>query len=123
MSTELANKVTIITEPDLYYMEQFTFLFVGGEVYTQSACEFLSHYIDDVTVYIANEDNDVCWLMNCYNQAQIVLLDAGYNDFLTGLLIDKSKTYYYNNERDLSTINRKQIEDPVDFLIKWVDKE
>ena len=123
MVQEVTNKVTVVTEPDLYYMEQFTFLFVGGEIYTQSACEFLSHYKDDVTVYIANEDNDVCWLMNCYNQAQIVLLDAGYNDFLTGLLIDKFKTYYYNNDRDLSTINMKQIDDPVDFLIKWVDKE
>ena len=121
--SKTANKVTVVTEPNLYYMEQPTFLLVGGEAYSQSACEFLSHYKDDVTVYIANQDNDVRWVMNCYNQAQIVLLDADYNDFLTGLLIDKSKTYYYNNERDLSTINRKQIEDPVDFLIKWVDKE
>ena len=123
MSTELANKVTVVTEPNLYYMEQPTFLLVGGEVYTQSACEFLSHYKDDVTVYIANRDNDVCWIMNCYKQAQIVLLDAGYNDFLTGLLIDKPKTHYYNSERDLSTVNMEQINDPVDFLIKWVDNK
>ena len=61
--------------------------------------------------------------MNCYNQAQIVLLDADYNDFLTGLLIDKPKTYYYNSKRDLSTVNMEQINDPVDFLIKWVDNK
>ena len=123
MSTELANKVTVVTEPNLYYMEQPTFLLVGGEMHTQSACEFLSHYKDDVTVYIANQDNDIRWLMNCYNQAQIVLLDADYNDFLTGLLIDKPKTHYYNSERDLSTVNMQQINDPADFLIKWVDNK
>ena len=70
-----------------------------------------------------NQSNLTDWILNAYNQCHYCLLDAGYNDFLTGLFIRGDKTHYYNTSTDLSMLNLRKIEDPVDFLIKLVDQE
>lgn len=112
--------VTVVTEPDLYFNDQPCFLIIGDEVYSQSFAEFLSNYNSNTTVYIANKDNELRWLMSVFAQCTAVILDAGYNDFLTGLFIDKSKTYYYNNKYSVECVNVNHIEDPMDYITNWV---
>jgi hypothetical protein len=38
------------------------------------------------------------------------------------LLIDKPNTYYYNNIINFDILNKQQIEDPVAFLIGWLNQ-
>jgi hypothetical protein len=114
--------VTVVTEPDLYFNEQPCFLIIGDEVYSQNFADFLSNYKENTTVYIGNKDNELRWLMSVFAQCTSVLLDAGYDDFLTGLFIDKSKTYYYNDKYNVDCVNLNRIEDPMDFIIRWVNE-
>ena len=112
--------VTVVTEPDLFFNDQPCFLIIGDEVYSQNFAEFLSNYSSSTTVYIGNKGNELRWLMSVFAQCTAVVLDAGYDDFLTGLFIDKSKTYYYNNKYSVECVNVNHIEDPMDFITNWV---
>lgn len=112
--------VTVVTEPDLYFNEQASFLIIGDEVYNKNFSEFLSNYKDSTTVFIGNIENTVSWLMTAYAQCNAVILDAGYDAFLTGLFIDKSKTFYYNSKYNVDVININRIDDPIDFITRWV---
>tara|TARA_B100000214_G_C23630222_1_gene473644 strand:- start:214 stop:582 length:369 start_codon:yes stop_codon:yes gene_type:complete len=112
--------VTVVTEPDLFFNDQPCFLIIGDEVYSQNFAEFLSNYSSSTTVYIGNKGNELRWLMSVFAQCTAVILDAGYDDFLTGLFIDKSKTYYYNNKYSVECVNVNHIEDPMDYITNWV---
>jgi hypothetical protein len=112
--------VTVVTEPDLFFNDQPCFLIIGDEVYSQNFAEFLSNYSSSTTVYIGNKGNELRWLMSVFAQCTAVVLDAGYDDFLTGLFIDKSKTYYYNNKYSVECVNVNHIEDPMDYITNWV---
>ena len=112
--------VTVVTEPDLFFNDQPCFLIIGDEVYSQNFAEFLSNYSSNTTVYIGNKGNELRWLMSVFAQCTAVVLDAGYDDFLTGLFIDKSKTYYYNNKYSVECVNVNHIEDPMDYITNWV---
>ena len=112
--------VTVVTEPDLFFNDQPCFLIIGDEVYSQNFAEFLSNYSTSTTVYIGNKGNELRWLMSVFAQCTAVILDAGYDDFLTGLFIDKSKTYYYNNKYSVECVNVNHIEDPMDYITNWV---
>jgi hypothetical protein len=115
--------VIIVTEPDSHYSDIQTFLLIGTDIYNESFCSLLTEQEPSSLVYIANQSNSTDWMLNAYNQCHYCLLDAGYNDFLTGLFIRGDKTHYYNTSTDLSMLNLRKIEDPVDFLIKLVDQE
>ena len=112
--------VTVVTEPDLFFNDQPCFLIIGDEVYSQNFAEFLSNYSSSTTVYIGNKGNELRWLMSVFAQCTAVVLDAGYDDFLTGLFIDKSKTYYYNNKYSVECVNVNHIEDPMEYITNWV---
>ena len=112
--------VTVVTEPDLFFNDQPCFLIIGDEVYSQNFAEFLSNYSSSTTVYIGNKGNELRWLMSVFAQCTAVVLDAGYDDFLTGLFIDKSKTYYYNNKYSVECVNVNHIEDPMDYITNWI---
>ena len=112
--------VTVVTEPDLFFNDQPCFLIIGDEVYSQNFAEFLSNYSSSTTVYIGIKGNELRWLMSVFAQCTAVVLDAGYDDFLTGLFIDKSKTYYYNNKYSVECVNVNHIEDPMDYITNWV---
>ena len=115
--------IIIVTEPDSHYSNIQTFLLIGGEIYNESFCNLLTEQKESSLIYIANENNAIDWILNAYNQCHICLIDAEYSNFLTGLFIRLDKTHYYNSKADLSMLNVRKIDDPVDFLLKMVDQD
>jgi len=61
--------------------------------------------------------------MNCYNDCDICLLNCQLSGFLTGLFIDKPKTYYYNNILSYKMFNMNSGDDPVTILLNWITNE
>ena len=113
------HNLTVVTEPNIYVMDQPSFLTIGNSSNNLSVCEFLRNMDKNITVYVGNEDSDLTWLLNSSASSDYILLDTQVNSFLTGLFIDKPKTYYYNNDNKYKEINIQEIEDPIRFLIEW----
>ena len=118
------NNLTIVTEPDIYVMDQPSFLTIGNKQNNLDVCEFLRKMGKNITVYVGNASSDLTWLLNCAASSEYVLLNTQIDSFLTGLFIDKPKTYYYNEDNKnyangISEINIQEIEDPIRFLIEW----
>ncbi len=118
------NNLTIVTEPDIYVMDQPSFLTIGNKQNNLDVCEFLRKMGKNITVYVGNASSDLTWLLNCAASSDYVLLNTQVDTFLTGLFIDKPKTYYYNEDNKnyangISEINIQEIEDPIRFLIEW----
>jgi len=118
------NNLTIVTEPNIYIMDQPSFLTIGNSEGNLSICEFLRNMDKNITVYVGSKDSDLSWLINSAASSDYILLNTQVDSFLTGLFIDKSKTYYYNNDNKkyangIAEINIQEIEDPVRFLIEW----
>ena len=118
------NNLTIVTEPDIYVMDQPSFLTIGNKQNNLDVCEFLRKMGKNITVYVGNASSDLTWLLNCAASSDYILLNTQIDSFLTGLFIDKSKTYYYNNDNKkyangIAEINIQEIQDPTRFLIEW----
>ena len=118
------NNLTIVTEPDVYVMDQPSFLTIGNSEDNLLICEFLRKMGKNITVYVGKKDSGLTWLLNSAASSDHILLNTQIDSFLTGLFIDKSKTYYYNNDNKkyatgIAEINIQEIEDPIRFLIEW----
>ena len=113
------NQLTIVTDPDIYVMDQPSFLTIGNSDTNLDVCEFLRNTGESITVYIGNAGSNLSWLLNSFASSDYLLLDTQIDPFLTGLFIDKPKTYYYNNDNKYTNINIQTIEDPIRFLIDW----
>ena len=118
------NNLTIVTEPDIYVMDQPSFLTIGNKQNNLDVCEFLRKMGKNITVYVGKKDSGLTWLLNSAASSDYILLNTQIDSFLTGLFIDKPKTYYYNEDNKnyatgISEINIQEIEDPIRFLIEW----
>ena len=118
------NNLTIVTEPDIYVMDQPSFLTIGNSEDNLLICEFLRKMGKNITVYVGKKDSGLTWLLNSAASSDHILLNTQIDSFLTGLFIDKPKTYYYNEDNKkyatgISEINIQEIEDPIRFLIEW----
>ena len=118
------NNLTIVTEPDVYVMDQPSFLTIGNSEDNLLICEFLRKMGKNITVYVGKKDSGLTWLLNSAASSDHILLNTQIDSFLTGLFIDKSKTYYYNNDNKkyangIAEINIQEIQDPIRFLIEW----
>ena len=113
------TKFTIVTPPDFYLMDQPSILSIGYENNNQAVCNYIKDVNLDITIYLAGPNSDLNWLINVSNNVDYILLNTEVNQLVTGLLIDKPKTNYYNNIIDFELINKQQIEDPVGFLVSW----
>ena len=118
------NNLTIVTEPDIYVMDQPSFLTIGNKQNNLDVCEFLRNMNKNITVCVGKKDSGLTWLLNSAASSDHILLNTQIDSFLTGLFIDKSKTYYYNNDNKkyatgIAEINIQEIQDPTRFLIEW----
>ena len=84
-------------------------------------CDILSNHTEDVTVYALDEHASIPWLMSSFAQSNFCILNCEFSEFITGLLIDKPKTRYYNSTCDLSVLNVNHIQDPMEFAIEYFD--
>lgn len=117
------NNVTVVTQPDCFYADQPVFLFLVDPAYAETVVDVLNRHDKDLTVYFARPDCDHRWFAESFAQCDYCVIDAGISDFFTGLVIDKSKTYYYNNSMDLKMYNLNTVADPVEFVLAWIDTE
>jgi|TARA_R110002124_G_scaffold23813_1_gene87932 hypothetical protein len=105
-------------------MDQPSFLTIGNSEDNLLICEFLRKMGKNITVYVGKKDSGLTWLLNSAASSDHILLNTQIDSFLTGLFIDKSKTYYYNNDNKkyatgIAEINIQEIQDPTRFLIEW----
>ena len=58
------NNLTIVTEPDIYVMDQPSFLTIGNKQNNLDVCEFLRKMGKNITVYVGKKDSGLTWLLN-----------------------------------------------------------
>ena len=117
------NKLTVVTEPNIYVMDQPSFLVIAKDEDIVKVCDYLRNINNNITVYISNGTDSLNWLLNSYANCDTVILDSSLDEFLTGFFIDKPKTFYYNSTNDYTSINIQTIEDPIRFLVDWTVKQ
>jgi hypothetical protein len=53
------NQLTVVTDPDIYVMDQPSFLTIGNSDTNLDVCEFLRNTGESITVYIGDSDSDL----------------------------------------------------------------
>lgn len=117
------HRVLQITEPDVFYSADISILSVDGDLYNDHICNYLCNIQATLVVFLADSQSDVDWLMNCYNQSTVTLVNMEKPSFNHGLLLHKPRVYFYNSHKDYSRLNLNYIDDPLDFLIKLLDSD
>ena len=115
------SNVVAVSEPDHFYGSDYTITCLGNTVYVSSICDILCNLDARVTVYVAGYDSSIDWIISCYSQSDIFLMELDKENFIAGYFIDKPKVFYYNNTVSYSKFNLNEIPDPVDFILKWTE--
>ena len=74
-------------------------------------------------IYFGNKVSSPSWILQALAQSSYALIDCAINELHTGLIVDKMKTWYYNNTVNLKDINPNELVDPLDFCLKYIDHE
>jgi|11BtaG_2_1085332.scaffolds.fasta_scaffold47285_2 hypothetical protein len=117
------TNVIFVSEPDVYFADQKSVLFVGDSKHTDFVVDLLSKSKKPYTVYWATQHSSIEWVANVGSVADYIVLDCKINDFFTGFFIDKHNTFYYNNVTNMNMINVNKINDVSDAVIKLLATE
>ena len=118
----MKSNVVVVTEPDYYYADVPAITFVGCDHMLPTIIDNLRRLEFPVTVYTTSETNTLDWITNVYHQSEYTIINCTYNSFYTGFFIDKPDVYYYNNKESYKRFNLNEINDPMDILIKWMNR-
>lgn len=118
----LNTDLICVTEPDIFVSDHNSIFLYCDPIYNENIISLLSNISKQVVVYIGGEQNSLEWVFTAHNSTDYTLIDASMNSFVTGLLIDKPKTYYYNSSIDLGFTNLNALKDPFDFIHSWIKK-
>ena len=117
------NNIIFVSEPDVYFADQPSILFVCNSESSDLVVDILSKSNQPYTVYWATANSDIEWIANVGRTVDYVVLDCKINDFFTGFFIDKHNTFYYNNSVNMNMINVNSINDAGDFVIQLLAQE
>jgi hypothetical protein len=124
------GKINLITPPDKLFNLNLGYLMIKPS--TKVKLQFqqiLSMSVDDLNVYIFDEDDtDIEWMLSVSQQADIIIIDLDNCDPLTknfaSLLLAQPNTFYLTNDSTTpwNLISRNQIFN-LDWIIEKLNKE
>lgn len=102
------SDITLVTPPDKYYSQEYSFLLVYPSAVIKSQFQDLVETLNKhVIVYLYEKDEDDQepeWLLDCFYKADCVILDIDNCDTkvrdLTSYFIAKDKTFWLTNSGD-----------------------
>jgi hypothetical protein len=119
------SDITLVTPPDKYYSQEYSFLLVYPSAVIKSQFQDLVETLNKhVVVYLYEKDEDDHepeWLLDCFYKADCVILDIDNCDTkvrdLTSYFIAKDKTFWLTNSGDnmYNTLSKNRIFN-LDFL-------
>jgi hypothetical protein len=101
------SDITLVTPPDKYYSQEYSFLLVYPSAVIKSQFQDLvENFRKPVVVYLyeKEDDHEPEWLFDCFYKADCVILDIDNCDTkirdLVAYFIAKDKTYWLTNSGD-----------------------
>ena len=115
----------VITEPDRYYGEAITLLWIdwNWQQIEQCIAALQGSPIKIVIHLFGGNDTDFRWLLNVANQVDAVIVNLGQTsqaDPIKGMLVPKDKTHYFGR-KDLKDIFPGYIDDPLGTVLALVE--
>lgn len=99
------GKITVITPPDKLFNLTLSYLLVKPSIQVKEQFQtILSHSIDDINVFIFDQDEtDISWLLSVAQQADVVIIDVDNCDpitrqFVTFMIAQPNCHYITNDE-------------------------
>jgi hypothetical protein len=99
------GKITVITPPDKLFNLTLSYLLVKPSMQVKEQFQtILSHSIDDLNVFIFDQDEtDISWLLSVAQQADVVIIDVDNCDpitrqFVTFMIAQPNAHYITNDE-------------------------
>lgn len=102
------SDITLVTPPDKYYSQEYSFLLVYPSAVVKSQFQDLVEKFDKpIIVYLyekEEQDHEPEWLLDCFYKADCVIIDIDNCDTkirdLTSYFIAKEKTFWLTNSGD-----------------------
>lgn len=123
---ELKNKIpnnehVIVTAPDRFYQDAIVILLVDWPAdLVNQAINAVQSSTHRLAIHIFDyNDNNYSWLLDVSNQADIIAIDLdkiNHIDLIKGMLISKSKTFYFGR-LDINKIFSNFTLDPIGELL------
>lgn len=123
------SDITLVTPPDKYYSQEYSFLLIYPSAVVKSQFQDLIENIDkQLVVYLYekdNKDHEPEWLLDTFYKADCVIIDVDNCDTkvrdLVSYFIAKDKTFWLTNSGDnlYNVISKNRIFN-LDFLISKI---
>jgi hypothetical protein len=98
------GKITVITPPDKLFNLTLSYLLVKPSLVVKEQFQaILSHSIDDLNVFIFDQDEtDISWLLSTAQQVDVVIIDVDNCDLITHkfitFMLAQGNSYYITND-------------------------
>lgn len=123
------SDITLVTPPDKYYSQEYSFLLVYPSTVVKSQFQdLIENSNKQHVVYLyekPDDDHDAEWLLDCFYKADCVIVDVDNCEpmvrDLVSYFIAKNKTFWLTNSGDnlYNVISKNRIFN-LDFLINKI---
>jgi hypothetical protein len=124
------GKITLITPPDKLFNLNLSYLLVKPSNYVKEQFQtILSHSIDDLNVFIFdNDDHDIGWMLSVLQQVDVVIIDVDNCDPMThkfvSMMLTHPNAHYLTKDETTpyQLISRNRIYD-LDWIVEQIKQE
>ena len=124
------GKINLITPPDKLFNLNLGYLLIKPSAKVKMQFQqILSQSIDDINVYIFDDDDaDIEWLLSVSQQADVIIIDIDNCDVITrnflSFLLAQPNTFYLTNDEvtPWGLISRNRIYN-LDWIVETLGKE
>jgi len=121
------NKLLIVTSPDYFHGNIMKALLINPTADEKNQVqEWLKDSVNEMALYVYNNDNDVTWLLNVASTSDSIYFnvdnttDISYN--YISYLISNQKVTYNSRDLDYSIINNNRTFDINEYIQRnWLD--
>ena len=125
----MSLKITLITPPDIYQNNNYSFLFCNlTEEEQELSSEWLGKVDSDlnINIYYYNNDRKIDWLLLAYASADYIYLNVDKSKdesgLLLGYMLSKNKSFFSSNEPALVDVYKKINLNAVSGVIEFLER-
>lgn len=119
------NKLIVVTSPNYYHADIPSLMLYDVEPeHLKTITEVLLNSDIYMSLHLGYSDkSEREWLLNTSRQVDRVIVNLTNHDLIKGFILNYPTVSYYNNKHNIEALNVNRLDDPLDYILRFVHEQ